>query len=609
MKQVLIIGKPNAGKSLLFNRLTGLHQKVANFPGVTVEVKSGRSGEILFVDFPGMYTFSPVTNDEIHAIDQFEKALQDPTVGAILCTLDATRLERSLVMGLQSQQKAALAKKPIVFALNMMDELQSKGVSIDIQKLQSELNSPVIAISSRTKWGMNDLKIALDEVLRTPQPFIPIIDQLPKKETEVSKAKEIRERIAPHPSLLLKQQNLLDKIFLSNIFGGIIFFIIMAFLFQAIFTWSTPLMDFVESSFTWLGQWLIKPFASGSLLADFIDQALIGGVGAFLVFVPQIFVLTFIIGILEDSGYMARAAIICHQPLSLFGLSGKSFVPLLSGHACAIPAILAARTIESPKKRLLTMMVIPLMACSARLPVYGLLVAILIPSTTFLGGLIGYRGLAFFGLYFFGILMGLLVAGVLSKTIYQKENDCPFVLELPPYRYPHWKPLFLKSFNAAWTFVVKAGWMIFMVTVIVWILGYFPQGSGHLDQSFLGSLGRLIEPVFRPLGLSWEYGVAILTSFLAREVFVGTLGTLFGIANPEENFMGLREKIQPSGFTLASGMALLIFYAVALQCVSTLAIIKKETGSYKIPTLLFIGYGLLAYVLAVISYYSVHFFF
>jgi len=607
MNQVLIIGKPNSGKSLLFNRLTGLRQKVANFPGVTVAVKSGRSGNVLFTDFPGMYSFSPITKDEEIAVEHFERVLEDSSVKAILCTLDATRLERSLAMGLQVQYRASLAGKPIIFALNMMDEIKGQGLSIDIPQLEKELGSPIFGVSARKKWGMKELKTAIEQVTQDPDPYLAEKDQLTKPAYWMRKSRQLSQCYGPSADIILKRQNFLDRFFLSGIFGGVAFFAIMAFLFQAIFTWATPLMDFVEISISWLGLQVITPLPKG-VVADFIDQALFGGVGAFLVFVPQIFVLTFIIGILEDSGYLARAAIICHKPLSFFGLSGKSFVPMLSGHACAIPAILAARNIDSPKKRMLTIMAIPLMACSARLPVYSLLIAALIPATTFMSGLIGYRGLAFFGLYFFGIMMGLLISGLLSRTLYQKESDTPFVLELPPYRIPHWKPLVQKSLQDSWTFVAKAGFMIFSVSVIVWLLGYFPNGTGSLDTSYLAIIGQWIEPIFRPLGLSWKYGVAILASFLAREVFVGTLGTLFEIAEPEANLSRLSDKIQTSGFEPASGFALLVFYAIALQCASTLAIIKSETGSYKIPLLLLIGYGILAYLFAATAYFAFSYF-
>ena len=368
----------------------------------------------------------------------------------------------------------------------------------------------------------------------------------------------------------------------------------MAFLFQSIFTWATPAMDFVESSVTFLGG-LVSSILPDGVLKDFTNDALFGGIGSFLVFVPQIFILTFIIGFLEDSGYLARAVVICHKPLSLVGLSGKSFVPFLSGHACAIPAIFAARTITSPKKRFLTMLTIPLMACSARLPVYALFIAVLIPPVTYLGGFIGLQGLAFFALYVFGIITALFVSTLLSQTIYKKTTDTPFVVELPPYRFPHFATLLRHSLYSAWSFIKKAGGIICLTVVVIWVLGYFP--SQNLETSWLAQIGRWIEPIFQPLGLDWKFSVAILTSFLAREVFVGTLGTLFNIQDAQENVSVLSEQVG-ADLTMASGIALLIFYAIALQCVSTVAMLKKEFGSYGMPVFIFFFYGVLAYVLA-----------
>ena len=375
----------------------------------------------------------------------------------------------------------------------------------------------------------------------------------------------------------------------------------MYLLFQSIFTWSTPAMDAIEGSLAWIADRIV-PLIGSQVLQDFTADALFSGIGAFLVFVPQIFVLTFVIGLLEDSGYMARATLICHKPLRYFGLTGKSFVPMLSGVACAIPGIYAARAVDSPRKRLLTYMAIPLMPCSARLPVYALLIAAFIPGDTFLGGLVGWQGLAMFGIYFFGMLMALIITGVVSRARKDQFDDLPFVLELPPYRLPGVKPLLRNAFNRAKHFVVKAGKIIFTVTLVVWVLGYFPNFGADLGQSWLGHLGRLIEPLFAPLGLDWRYGVAILTSFLAREVFVGTLGTIFGIEGAEENMVPLVEQIQNSDLTVASGLALLVFFAIALQCVSTMAILAKEARSGTLALKMFGAYFVLAYAAAFLVY-------
>lgn len=596
--KVLIVGKPNTGKSLLFTRLTGIHQKVANFPGVTVEVKSGRRDGFEFFDFPGLYSLNAMTEDEKVSVREFENALRIPEVKTVLCVLDATRLERSLVLGLQVRRKAIESGKFVIFALNLIDELHVQKLKVDVEGLSQELGSKVIPISAKKQTGLSELKTAIVNTVQNDEPQFSreMLDN-----SDAVAARKLAKKFGPNTDVILAGQRKADQFFLHSVFGGLSFVAIMVFLFQAIFTWAAPLMDGIESAITWLSG-LIVPLLPAGVAADFVEQAIFGGIGSFLVFVPQIFVLMLIIGFLEDSGYLARAAIICHKPLSLFGLSGRSFIPLLSGHACAIPAIMATRSMESPRRRLLTILAVPLMSCSARLPVYAVLISALIPQVLFFGGVIGLQGLVFFGVYALGIVAALSVTGLLSRTAFKSTSDAPFVVELPPYRMPHWRPLLRRALNSSWMFVYKAGAIIFVVTVVVWFLAYFPNGPENLESSFLGSLGKWIEPIFEPLGLTWPYAVAILASFLAREVFVGTLGTLFGIEGADENISGLAEHIQNSGFSVASGIALLVFYAIALQCVSTLAVMKKETASWRIPAVTFISYSFLAYALSWVAY-------
>ena len=595
---ILLVGKPNSGKSLLFNKLTGMKQKVANFPGVTVELKSGNCSGTKIVDFPGVYSLNPITKDEDIAVLKFKSAMESEQVRGVLCVLDATRLERSLMIGLQAQAIAKQEGKSFVYAVNMMDEIIRSRVSVDIGGLSAALGCPVLAISAKTGMGLEELRSVITSlptsVIKGDDSSTSSIEAGSFLGMETSrKARELAHRFGPRGDLILKTQNRLDDFFLSGWTGGLAFFAVMAFLFQAIFSWAAPVMDAVENALG-LMSGLVASVLPEGIVADFVQDALFGGVGSFLVFVPQIFMLTFIIGILEDSGYLARAAIICHRPLSWFGLSGKSFVPLLSGHACSIPAIFAARTIESPKHRLLTWMAIPLMSCSARLPVYGLLISVIVPATG-AGVFFGLQGMAFLGLYVFGLMIALLVTSLTSRTIMRKSPSTPFIIELPPYRIPGIRPLILRSLNDALAFIRRAGLVIFTVSVVVWILGYFPLGSGHLNESYLGQMGQWIEPVFKPMGIDWKYGVAILASFVAREVFVGTLGTLFGIEAAEENLQGFAQKIHESGLSVGSALALLVFYVIALQCASTLAVLKKESGSWWLPSALFVGYGLLAY--------------
>jgi ferrous iron transport protein B len=598
MKNIILVGKPNSGKSLLFNQLTGLRQKVANFPGVTVELKSGQFGEHRLIDFPGAYSLSTLSRDEEIAVEKIHEAMHDDNTGVIVCNLDATRLERSLVFGLQVRDLAKQHNKALVFALNMIDEVERFSHNVDCERLAQDLGAPVFPVSAKTLTGLHEFKLALLEVVARPENFVPT-KSIGGGDTVFSISRQIAKHYGIHADIVLKQQNTIDSFLLNSVLGGVAFFGIMFLLFQSIFTWATPLMDGVEEIIGWLAVAVTSAIGPG-LINDFLQDAIFGGLGSFLVFVPQIMVLTFIIGLLEDSGYLARAALICHKPLSYFGLSGRSFIPYLSGHACAIPAIMAARTIESPRKRLITMMTIPLMSCSARLPVYALLIAVLIPDTTYLGGLLSLQGTAFFVLYFLGIVTALLVSVLLNKFT-SKDNDkaeMPFILELPNYRLPHWKPLLFRVLTSAKQFIRRAGPVIFMVSVVIWCLGYFPSSEHALEDSYLAMIGQWIEPIFAPLGLDWRYGVAILVSFLAREVFVGALGTLFGIEGADENIAGLAANIQADGLTLGAGLGLLIFYVIALQCVATVATLKGETGSKKIAWGLFAGYGLLAYASA-----------
>ncbi|GAA6186318.1 ferrous iron transporter B [Aliiglaciecola sp. NS0011-25] len=601
-QKVVLIGRPNSGKSLLFNQLTGLQQKVANFPGVTVELKSGKMKDLTIVDFPGTYSLHSFSQDEQVAVDAIYKALDSDETGLIVCVLDASRLERSLVFGLQIQALAKKHNKGFVFVINMIDDALRFGHEIDVQGLSTELGSPVFALSAKTLIGLSEFQQALPELVEKQQSTIPKIVN-DNHDDVIKQSRQLAYKFGMNANVVLKQQNRIDQFLLHNWLGGVAFMAIMFLLFQSIFTWATPLMDAVESGIGILASFVSKMLPEG-IFNDFLNDAIFGGVGSFLVFVPQIMVLTFIIGLLEDSGYLARAALICHKPLSFFGLSGRSFIPYLSGHACAIPAIMAARTIESPRKRLITMMTIPLMSCSARLPVYALLIAVFIPQVQYLGGLVNTQGMVFFGLYMTGIVTALIVSFVMDKMHFadSDKSEMPFILELPSYRLPHWKPLMYRVLNSAKYFIRRAAPVIFMVSVGIWILGYFPIHEGGLENSYLGHIGHFIEPLFEPLGIDWRYGVAILMSFLAREVFVGTLGTLFGIEGADENIAGLAANIQNDGLTFAAGMGLLMFYVIALQCVATVATIKAETGSQKIAWGLVVGYGALAYLMAFIVY-------
>jgi ferrous iron transport protein B len=603
---VLLVGTPNSGKTALFNRLTGLNHRVANYPGITVDLSVGKLAGLPdydLVDFPGTYSLRPISEEERVAVAHFEQSLSDESVRHVLCVIDATRLEKSLFFCLQVIRACQQVGRAVTVVANMSDILQRHRLTMNASGLSEALGVPVIMASARTGDGLDVVIEALSE------PSIPSEQSTVAQASDVLAsegnaadsalyecAHRLAEQFGAPSDVLLQSQSRLDRFFLGSLTGGLAFSLVMLVLFQSIFTWSAPAMDAVESAVIGVGIWVL-PFLPEGVLRDFTADALFSGIGAFLVFVPQIFVLTFVIGLLEDSGYLARAAVICHKPLRFFGLSGKSFIPMLSGVACAIPAIYAARSIESPRARFLTYLAIPLMPCSARLPVYTLLIAIFIPRETVLGGLLGWQGLTLFGIYVFGMVAGLAIAGLVNRLT-PSEDQMPFMMELPAYRLPALMPIVRKSVQRAKHFVTKAGVVILSVTIVIWILGYFPNQGADLGASWLGMVGQWIEPVFQPLGLDWRYGVAIVSAFLAREVFVGTLGTIMGIEGAEDNILPLVEQVQASALPLGSGLALLVFFAIALQCVSTVAILAREAQSWRLALRMVVGYLIVAWVAA-----------
>ena len=612
MKQLLLVGSPNSGKSMLFNRLTGMNQRVANFPGITVDTSTGPAvgrSDLLVVDFPGAYSLTPLSGEEQVAVDAFFKLLDVPVghIEAVVCVVDATRMEKGLVFALQAREACRRAGHPVMIVTNMHDVLERHNQSVDAEGLSQRLDMPVIPISAKSGMGVDQIITCSGQGIEVPKSELK--EDLIAFDASVFRnlAESLANEFGPKGDYLLLVHNRADQFFLSTLTGGLSFLLIMFLLFQAIFSWAAPLMDGVESLIGLTADSVLPLIPSG-MLHDFVKDALFGGLGAFLVFVPQIFILTLIVGFMEDSGYLARAAVICHRPLRAFGLTGKSFVPMLSGVACAIPGIYAARTIESPRRRWLTYFAIPLMPCSARLPVYGLLIVAFIPNESLLGGAVGLQGLAMLAIYLFGIIMALLVVSLLSRVKAGKGSDLPFILEMPPYRLPGAKTLGQLAWSRSGDFVKRAGPVIFWVSVVVWVLGYFPNQGANLGESWLGAIGKFIAPIFEPIGLDWKYGVAIIASFLAREVFVGTLGTLYGIESAEEEFTSLAQQIQHSGISLASGVALFVFFAIAAQCVSTLATLRRESGSWSLPAGLFVGYSVLAYSLALMAYQGLSYF-
>jgi len=600
---VLLVGNPNSGKSLLFTRLTGIAQKVANYPGVTVEVRSGHAGGLTIHDYPGTYSLEPLTLDERVAIEKLDAALGDPGTRAIVCVLDATRLERSLYLLLELLPRARKAHVPVIAAVNILDEVVGAGAHIDLPGLTAAVGCPCIGVSAKTGQGLDLLRDALAHPEEIAGPAGEL-DGAATVEERKRIARQLNRAHGPPGDVLLRSQERLDRLFLSTRLGLPVFVLVMAVLFQAIFTWAAPLMNAVRVVVAATGTFVSGLLPAG-LIHDFVRDGVFAGLGAFLTFVPQIFVLFLVIGALEDSGYLARAAVILHRPLGWFGLSGRSFLPLLSGHACAIPAMMAARTIESPRRRLITVLVIPFTSCSARLPIYALLIGGFIPARTLVGGLLGLQGAVFAGIYAFGIVMALLAAAVLDRLTRRRLgnlSDAPFVVELPPYRLPSVKPIVIAAATRSWSFVQRAAPVIFTVVVCIWVLGYFPRGAGHLDQSWLAMLGQWLEPVFRPMGADWKAGVGIVTSFAAREVFVGTMGTLNGLEDAGTQLGALSTQLHLGGMGLAGALGLIAFYALSLQCASTLAVMRKETGSARAPVLAFVSMTLLAYAAAVTTF-------
>lgn len=605
---VAIIGPPNAGKSTLFNRLTGLRQKVANFPGVTVEHHLGKATipetgrEITIVDLPGVYSLNPRSEDERVSRDVLTGDMPGlPKPDAVLLILDSTNLSRHLLLAAPVLSLGL----PTLVVLNMVDDLRKRQGALDAAILASELGAPVAMISAAQGEGLEKIWQFLAGTTLTGQPMarrveLPVLQDIPschRWATGVGRRADYR---APEPPLWTRR---LDQFLLHPVGGPILFALIVALVFQAIFTWAQPAMDaveaFIASSGVWLGHNIANPVLK-SLLVD----GLWNGVGAVVVFLPQILILFFFIGVLEDSGYLARAALIADRTMAKFGLQGKSFIPLLSAYACAVPAIMSARTIENQRDRTATILIAPFMTCSARLPVYALLIAAFIPADKqILGHFLGAQAAALLGLYALGFLAALFTARILKSTVL-KSTRTTFLLEMPPYRWPTLRSIGLRLLDRGVVFLKRAGTVILVVSLILWLLANFPRkadGSApEIGDSVAGMMGKAVEPVLAPLGLNWKIGIGLITSLAAREVIVGTLGTIYGLegtAQEEGLQAALKKDLTPAG-----AAALLVFFAFALQCMSTLAVVKRETGGWKWPIIQFAYMSVMAYVCAWITY-------
>ena len=599
---VALVGPPNSGKTTLFNRLTGLRQKVANFPGVTVEHHIGRAildteKEVRIVDLPGVYSLAPRSEDELVTHDILHGLNAD--VGkpdAVLLILDSTNLNRHLVLG----SPILSLGLPTLVVLNMADDLERRGGELEVAMLASQLNCPVALVSASTGAGIEKVKQFLSGATARPAHFaqrveLPILQDVPGRRQWAGRMSSLSGYRAPAPALWTRR---IDSVALHPIAGPILFFFVVLVVFQSLFLVAPPIMDAFKEGMRISGNFL------GSLLpAGFIRSLLIDGiwtgVGSVLVFLPQILFLFLFIGILEDSGYLARAALIADRTMRYFGLQGKSFIPLLSAYACAVPAIMAARTIENKRDRLATILIAPFMTCSARLPVYALIIAAFIPDTPVLGRFLSLRAVTLLGLYALGFIAALLTARMLKSSILKSERT-PFILEMPPYRMPGWRSLFMRLVDRSWIFVRRAGTVILIVVVSIWFLSNLPLENGNppkIENSIVGKVGQFIEPVIKPLGFNWKIGIGLLTSLAAREVIVGTLGTIYAIENPSEKNPGLQAALQKD-LDLGGALALVVFFAFALQCFSTIAIVRRETGSWKWPIVQFTYMLVVAFVSA-----------
>jgi ferrous iron transport protein B len=598
---VAIIGPPNSGKSTLFNRLTGLRQKVANYPGVTVEQRVGNatlaSGrEITLVDLPGVYSLSPRSEDERVAHDILTGTMPDfPRPDAILLILDSTNLGRHLML---AAPVLALGL-PTMIILNMADDLRARGGELDAQALSRQLGAPAVLASAARGEG---LEAVWDFLATRSAPPAPVdasaLQDVPKCHAWAARLGKRASYQPPAPPVWTRR---LDALFLHPVWGPLIFVLVVVTVFQAIFAWARPLMDAVQSFITWSGG-LVASVLPASPFRSLLLEGVWSGVGSVLVFLPQILVLFLFIGILEDSGYLARAALIADRTMARVGLQGKSFIPLLSAYACAVPAILATRTIENKRDRTATILIAPLMTCSARLPVYTLIIAAFLPERPLLGPLLGTRAAAMLGLYLLGFLAAFATARVLKSSILKSER-ASFLLEMPPYRRPTLSSLGLRLVDRSKIFLRRAGTVILAVAILLWVFAHLPLEHGKMppvENSIAGKVGHAIEPVIRPLGFNWKIGVGLVTSLAAREVIVGTLGTLSGM-EPDAKSRGLQKALRQD-LAPAGAVALLVFFAFAMQCMSTIAVVRRETGGWKWPLIQFAYMTLLAYGGAFVAY-------
>ncbi len=690
---VALIGNPNTGKTSVFNALTGLNQKVGNYPGITVDKKQGvcklsRGVKANVLDLPGTYSLNASSLDENVVIELLLNKNDKDYPDVALIVSDVETLKRNLLLFTQIKD----LKIPTILVINMSDLMIRKGISLDIELLEAKLHTKIALVSTRKNTGIEALKQLIEsyktistepcldttlideDYFQSLQKAFPNQDvyklwlvitqdanfgKITRQELDVSKfktksnqelkrlqQKEAIKRYQFINSILKEGQTIdrskatglrskLDRILIHKVWGYVIFFLVLLSIFQAIYDWATVPMDLIDTTFASLAEWVKVTFPGGGKVTDLVAEGIVSGIGGIVIFIPQIAFLFLFISILEESGYMSRVVFLMDRVMRRFGLSGKSLVPLISGTACAIPAVMATRNIENWKERLITILVVPFTTCSARLPVYLIIIALVIPEGSIIG--LSYQALTLMALYLLGFGMAIFSAYILDRILKTKHKTF-FVVEMPNYKLPLLKNVIITVIEKTKTFVFEAGKIILAISIILWVMASYGPGDKFnnaesyvketsttqstselndqiaafkLEHSYIGIVGKTIEPLIKPLGYDWKVGIGLVASFAAREVFVGTLATIYsvGSAGEGENIETIKTKMANETyadgtkvFTLASGISLLLFYAFAMQCMSTLAIVRRETKSWKWPILQLIGMTAIAYICALIAF-------
>ncbi|HJS02162.1 MAG TPA: ferrous iron transporter B [Variovorax sp.] len=603
--RIALLGNPNCGKTALFNLLTGSRQKVANYAGVTVERKEGQlrtaSGRrVAVLDLPGAYSLNALSADEAVTRDVVTGKSEEALPDLLVCVTDATNLRLNLRMVLEAKRLGL----PMVVALNMTDMAKKQGIAIDVPLLARELGVPVIETVGVHAGGAQGLLAQLDAPVAVAQPAP---WQAPDLDNVLATQREVRRILAAavrEPAGSLAASDRIDRVVMHPLWGMLVLAVTLFLMFQAVFSWANVPMDAIKDGTAAVGE-LVKRMVPEGMLQSLLVDGIIAGVGGVIVFLPQILILFLFILALEDSGYLPRAAFLLDRVMGTVGLSGRSFIPLLSSFACAIPGVMATRTISNWRDRLTTIMIAPLMTCSARLPVYALLIAAFIPART-VGGVLNLQGIVLFALYVFGIVSAMAVAWVM-KRFRGSQQRSPLMMELPAYRWPNLRNLALGLYERAWIFIQRVGTIILTLTILLWFLSTFPSppegATGPAIQySLAGIIGRGLEHIFAPIGFNWQISIALVPGMAAREVAVGALGTVYALSATGDDVAGQLEPLIAGSWSLATALSLLVWYVFAPQCISTLAAVKRETGSWRYVWIMAAYLFALAYMACWITY-------